>query len=142
MKLKVTTGIGCILFLVVTGMLISCESDEQIEYNRYYSLGTALYQSHCQNCHGVQGEGLGGLIPPLTDSLFLKTKTASLACFIKNGVKGKITIGNKLYDGEMLPADLTPLEIAEVLTYVNNSFGNKSGIITGASAEAALKACK
>jgi mono/diheme cytochrome c family protein len=141
MKLKVITGIGCVIFLVI-GMLVSCESDEQIEYNRYYSLGNALYQSHCQNCHGAQGEGLGGLIPPLTDSLFFKTKKENLACLIKNGMKGNIKVNNKLYDGEMLPVDLTPLEIAEVLTYINNSFGNKSGIITGASAEAALKACK
>jgi mono/diheme cytochrome c family protein len=141
MNLKAITGIGCVLFLVA-GMLVSCESDEQIEFSRYYSLGAALYQSHCQNCHGAQGEGLGGLIPPLTDPVFLKTKTGSLACFIKNGLKGNIKVSNKLYDDEMLPADLTPLEIAEILTYVDNSFGNKTGIVTSASAEAALKLCK
>jgi len=140
MNLKVI-GIGSILFLVA-GMLVSCESDEQIEFNRYYSLGTALYQTHCQNCHGAQGEGLGGLIPPLTDSLFLKTQKGSLPCSIKNGIKGSIKVNNKLYDGEMLPADLTPLEIAEVLTYINNSFGNKSGIIPSTSVEAGLKACR
>jgi len=141
MKLKAVTGIWCIVFLVI-GVLVSCESDRQIEFNRYYSLGTAIYQSHCQNCHGARGEGLGGLIPPLTDSSFLRAKTGNLACLIKNGTKGSIKINNKIYDGEMLPIDLTPLEIAEVLTYVNNSFGNKSGIITSVSVEATLKECR
>jgi mono/diheme cytochrome c family protein len=142
MKLKVIGGIGTVIVLLSTGMLISCQSDEQIEFNRYYSLGNLIYQGHCQNCHGAQGEGLRGLIPPLNDSAYLKVNKANLACLVKNGLKGKITVKNRLFEGEMLPVDLPPVEVAEVLTYINNSFGNKTGTVTARQVELDLNNCR
>jgi len=141
MKLKVIGGIGTVIFLLSIGMFVSCESDEQIEFNRYYSLGNSLYQSHCQNCHGAQGEGLRGLIPPLNDPRYIKINKSKLACLVKNGLKGKVMVNNRLFDGEMPAVDLPSLEIAEVLTYISNSFGNKTGIITGQQVEQSLNNC-
>jgi mono/diheme cytochrome c family protein len=142
MKLKVIGAIGTVILLVSMGMFTSCQSDEQIEFDRYYSLGNLIYQGHCQNCHGVQGEGLRGLIPPLNDSAFLKANKVNLACLVKNGLKGKIRVSNRLFEGEMLPAYLPPVEIAEVLTYINNSFGNKSGKFTARQVELDLENCR
>lgn len=142
MKLKICTGIGALLFLVTAGMLVSCQSDEQIEFNRYYSLGNYIYEGRCQNCHGAQGDGLRGLIPPLNDTAYLTANKSSLACIIKNGLKKKITVSNRIFDGEMSPSDLSAPEIAQVLTYVTNSFGNKTGTITGRQVESGLKNCK
>jgi len=142
MKLKVIGGIGTVIVLLSTGMLISCQSDEQIEFNRYYSLGNLIYQGHCQNCHGARGEGLRGLIPPLNDSAYLKINKTNLACLVKNGLKGKVTVKNRSFEGEMLPVDLPPVEVAEVLTYINNSFGNKTGTVTARQVELDLNNCR
>ena len=142
MKLKVIGGIASIILLLCIGMFTSCESDQQIEFNRYYSLGSSVYQSRCQNCHGANGEGLQALIPPLNDASFLKTHMNQLPCFIKNGVKGQITINNKAFEGEMPPADLPPIQVAGVLTYITNSFGNKTGRITAEAVETSLKDCR
>lgn len=142
MKLKVIGGIGTVIVLLSIGMFISCQSDQQIEFNRYYSLGNLIYQGHCQNCHGAGGEGLRGLIPPLNDPAYLNENKTTLACLVKNGLKAKITVKNTLFEGEMPAVDLPPVEIAEVLTYINNSFGNKTGTVTARQIELDLYNCR
>jgi mono/diheme cytochrome c family protein len=138
MRLTIIAGI----LLMFSVLIVSCQSDEQLEFKRYYSAGSLVYQTHCQNCHGANGEGLQGLMPPLTDSLFLKTNKARLACFVKYGLKEKIALSKKLFEGEMPPNDLPPIEIANVLTYVTNSFGNKMGTINSDQVDVDLGKCR
>jgi mono/diheme cytochrome c family protein len=138
MKLKIIAGIVSLLFLLI----VSCQSDEQMEFNRYYSSGSLIYQNHCQNCHGTNGEGLQGLIPSLKDSVFLKSNKSTLACLVKYGLKKNITILKRSYDSEMPSNDLAPIQIANVLTYITNSFGNKMGAITLAQVGIDLAKCK
>jgi len=142
MKLKITVGFAVLIMMVVICSIYSCQSDEQIEFERYYSAGSLVYQSHCQNCHGTHGEGLQALIPPLTDSGYLKKNNANLACFIKYGLTTKITINNREFDEKMLPNDLPPIDIANVLTYINNSFGNKLGTTPVKQVENNLATCR
>ena len=142
MRLKRISGVLFVLiFLLITGTFFSCRDDGQIEFARYYSSGALIYQQHCQNCHGTHGEGLQGLIPPLTDSIYLNTNRKALACAIKFGLKGKIIIHNKQFDGAMPANDLAPIEIAQALTYAGNSFGNKVGIINVDEVNAGLAGC-
>jgi len=112
MKLKVISGIGLLLGV----LFFSCQ-------------------------HGANGQGLLALMPPLNDSIYLKANKHILACYIKFGIKGKVTIGNKQFENAMPANDFAPIEIAEVLTYVTNSFGNKMGTITSEQAAADLKGC-
>ena len=60
---------------------------------------------------------------------------------MQNGLKGKTTIAGKDFDGAMPAAGLTPIEIAQVVTYVGNSFGNKLGVVTGDDVGVALRKC-
>ncbi len=124
MKFKIIA----VLLSFIGIMAYSCQSEEKIEFMRYYSSGQELYKSHCQNCHGQNGEGLAALIPPLTDAAYLKQNRSQLACYVKNGLKLPILVNGKAYNGQMPPATLAPVEIAQVLTYVQNSFGNKAGL--------------
>lgn len=137
MKFKVIAGI-CILIFA----LAACQSEADIEYMRYYTAGKLIYQGKCQNCHGGAGQGLQALMPPLTDTVYLHNNKTQLPCIIKNGMKGDISLAGKFYQGEMPPVDLSPVEIAEVLTYVTNSFGNKMGTVTTDAVNADLKGCK
>jgi len=129
-------------FFITMLIIASCQSEQQVDYNRYYSAGAAVYQSRCQNCHGDKGEGLAALIPPLTDTVFLKANRHQIACYLENGLKGKITIHNKEFNGIMPSTGLSPIEIAQVLTYVTNSFGNKAGLINSDEVEKDLKGCE
>jgi mono/diheme cytochrome c family protein len=140
MKLKVIMVIGALV--MIAGVFSSCQSDADLNFKRYYTSGQVLYQNHCQNCHATNGEGLGALIPPLNDSVYLKTNLHRLPCFIKNGIQGNITVNGKPYNQQM-PAhnDLSPIEMAQVLTYVNNSFNNKLGLFDEQQVNDDLQKC-
>ncbi|MBS1524943.1 MAG: cytochrome c [Bacteroidetes bacterium] len=140
MKFKKNGAILCCLSAIL--FIAACENQESVEFKRYYSNGSLIYQQHCQNCHGTNGEGLSALIPPLTDSVYLKNNRNSLACYIRNGLKGKITLDGKEFDDAMPANNLAPMEAAEVITYIQNSFGNKLGLTTIDQAESDLEKCK
>ncbi|QQL50803.1 c-type cytochrome [Mucilaginibacter ginkgonis] len=116
-------------------------NDEQIEYRRAYTVGEAIYYQHCRNCHGDKGEGLSALMPPLTDKEFLAKNQKQLACIIKNGANQLLIINKKPYQNQMPPSGLAPIEIAQVLTYINNNFGNDKGLVTVTTVESQLKNC-
>jgi mono/diheme cytochrome c family protein len=139
MKLR---ALGIISAFILIVFIISCETEESLEFKRYYSTGAVVYQTHCQNCHGANGQGLSDLIPPLTDSAYLKNNKNALACYLKSGLKGQITIRGKAFDDSMPANDISSMEIAQVLTYVGNSFGNKLNTIDVQQVEEALGKCK
>ncbi len=127
MKLiSVCFAIGVMLFLSV---FFSCQSESEIEYQHYYTIGKSIYQNQCQNCHAENGEGLGSLIPSLQKADYLSKNKSKLACIIQNGQQGLIVVNGKFYNGKMpAQAQLAPIEIAEVITYITNSFGNNQGV--------------
>lgn len=123
-------------------MIYSCQSAEQITQDMYYANGRDLYVKRCQNCHGQKGEGLEALIPPLTDTIYLKQNKYKLACIIKNGLHENITVSNRSF-GEKMPAqaDLNNIDIAQIIVYITNSNGSKQGMYTTEAVGADLKKC-
>jgi len=121
-------------------LILSCQSAQEIEQARYYINGKEVYEIHCQNCHGSKGEGLALLIPPLTDTAYISRNTSQLAPIIKFGMKGEIIINGQVYDGDM-PAEthLSSIEIAYIINYIGNSFGNNIGFYSQEQVEEDLK---
>ena len=138
MKLRVIGAI-CLLLAV---LIASCQDEQSIDFKRYYAEGSVVYQSHCQNCHGSKGEGLAALIPSLTHVADLKKGKTSLPCIVQFGLQGKIIVGGKQFEGNMPPADLTPIEVAQVAIYVSNSFGNQHGFMSEDEVDKALGGCR
>lgn len=139
MKWQLTSIIIVLACILLAG---ACQSDESLELKRYYSSGVLIYENHCQNCHGAHGEGLSALIPPLSDSAYLLKNISALPCDIKNGLKSPITINGKTFENDMPANDLSPIEIAQVLTYIGNSFGNKLNTVNEQSVQKNLSDCK
>jgi mono/diheme cytochrome c family protein len=138
-----STILSAIFFLLLGCIIYSCQSSQSLEQDIYYANGRDLYIRHCQNCHGAKGEGLGELAPPLTDTVFLKENKTRLACFIKNGLQGPITVGGKIYDEKMPDEnDLAPIDIAQLIVYITNSFGNKQGMYKSETVAIDLNNCK
>lgn len=127
MKLISVCLVVCVLLFL--SVFFSCQSESEIEYKKYYTIGKSVYQNQCQNCHAENGEGLAGLIPTLQKSDYLSKNKSKLACMVQNGLQGLIVVNGKFYNGKM-PAQtqLAPIEIAEVITYITNSFGNNQGV--------------
>lgn len=119
------------------------DSRTAIRMRQYMVQGKSLYQMHCQNCHGDTGQGLGELIPPLAKSDYLMSDIDRALCIIKNGQKGEITVNGVVYN-QIMPASsaLKDLEIAEIATYIANSWGNKSGLVEVKHVQDVLGSCQ
>lgn len=133
-----------LMFAAICAVLSqSCQNESQLTYARYYTNGKQLYDKHCQNCHNSDGMGLKALYPPLNDTAFLRKNRDKLACIIKHGLKDTITINGMTFT-EPMPAnhDLTDIDIAALITYITNTFGNKQGLYDVSSAGSHLKGCQ
>lgn len=99
--------------------------------------GKAVYQGTCSVCHMQDGAGLPNVFPPLKASDYLmEDKKRSIEVILK-GLSGPITVNGKEYSGVMPPlTNLTDREVAAVLTYVRNDFGNKGDAVTPAEVAA------
>jgi mono/diheme cytochrome c family protein len=90
------------------------------------SRGEATYRGVCAACHQRTGEGLQGVFPPLAASDYLRRPESELATVVLAGLSGPITVSGRPYNGVMPAfANLTDHEIADVLTYVRASMGNR-----------------
>ena len=91
--------------------------------------GEAIYSDFCVSCHLPTGEGIPKVYPPLAKSDFLiKNRIASIH-IIKYGTSGEITVNGIKYNGIMAPLGLTDEEVADVMNYITNSWGNKNSKI-------------
>jgi nitrite reductase (NO-forming) len=95
-------------------------------------LGKILFEGNCAACHQQNGEGLGDIFPPVAASDYLMARKDKGAGIILHGLSGKITVNGKVYDGVMPQMQLKDDEIASILTYVRNSWGNKGDLVNAA----------
>jgi mono/diheme cytochrome c family protein len=131
------------LILFTCAVVFNACNEEEVNYQRYFVNGKQLYEQNCQNCHGANGEGLGKLYPPLSDTTYLAKKRSELACIIKNGLTGKISVNNESYEAVMPGnAALADIDVAQIIVYITNSFGNKQGFYDQMQVQADLKGCE
>ncbi len=94
--------------------------------------GKAVYDAVCAACHMPDGTGVPRLNPPLAGSKTLKGPKERSIDIALNGLSG-VEINGDRYDNVMAShADLTDQQIADVLTYTRNSFGNKASLVSAA----------
>ncbi|MCB9707301.1 MAG: nitrite reductase, copper-containing [Myxococcales bacterium] len=95
--------------------------------------GKALFAGTCSTCHQPTGQGLPNVFPPLAKSDYLmKDKTRAIVTVL-NGLSGPVTVNGKEYNSVMPPmSQLNDDEIAYILTYVMNAWGNKGEGVTAA----------
>ena len=92
--------------------------------------GKQVYLQQCLACHQADALGVSGMNPPLVKTKFVLGDKPTLVKIVLNGMTG-IEVEGEDYPGVMAPhSDLTDQQIADVLTYVRNSFGNKATAVT------------
>lgn len=97
------------------------------------SAGQNLYVANCSACHQTDGAGMKGVFPPLAKSDFLMAdKERSIGVVLK-GHSGKIQVNGQSYDGQMPSmSHLSDEQVANVLTFIRNSWGNQGEAVTTA----------
>ncbi|MEZ5463291.1 copper-containing nitrite reductase [Dokdonella sp.] len=93
--------------------------------------GKAHYTGTCSVCHQDNGEGMPGVFPPLAKSDFLAKDPQAAIGYVLNGLTGPIKVNGQDYNSVMPPmSQLNNDEIANILTYVFNSWGNDDGVVS------------
>ena len=120
----------------------SAPATNSTKFQQYYIQGEQLYLTHCSNCHQKDGKGLGLLFPPLNQSDFVDAHFEKVICIMEHGISGELIVNGKSFNKEMkgIPS-LTDLEIAEIATYVYNSWGRERGIVEVQEVSKKLLAC-
>jgi nitrite reductase (NO-forming) len=92
--------------------------------------GKAIYEHTCITCHMKEAQGVPGTFPPLAKSDFLMKRDDKGVGIVLNGLTGSIMVNGHVYNGMMPPQSLNDQDIANILTYIRNNFGNRGGLVT------------
>ena len=119
------------------------DSSNSVKFKQYYIQGQQLYLQHCSNCHQEDGSGLGRVYPPLNTSDYMENYFEDVICIIRYGKSGEIIVNGESYVQRMpdIPS-LTDLEIAEIATYIYNTWDHNRGIIEVKEVSSLLRSCR
>ena len=99
--------------------------------------GKQVYAAYCLACHQADGSGVPNLNPPLTQTTWVLGSKTTLIEQVLKGSNGKVEIDGETFHNTMpAQAHLNDQQIADVLTYVRNSFGNKASIVSAGEVKA------
>ena len=113
------------IILIITPFIIYSQTDSLAISIKN---GKSLYEDFCVRCHMPNGKGQEGIIPPLAKSDFLfKHMEESIKALKFGGIDGVITVNGVKYDSRMEKMGLYDDEIADIMNYTLNSWGNKYG---------------
>ena len=103
--------------------------------------GKKIYETRCLACHQQDGGGVPNMNPPLDGSTnVLGNDIARLVRIIKKGYNERVALDGSYYSNAMTPnPDLSDAAIADVLTYIRNSWSNKATVVTVAQVKKVLK---
>lgn len=103
--------------------------------------GAQVYTTNCAGCHGASGQGVPATFPPLAKNSYVTGDPKAVIHTLLYGLHGKIVVNGTTYNGEM-PAWKTQLsnaDVAQVASYIRNSWGNTASKITQADVAAVKK---
>ena len=104
--------------------------------------GKALYKQHCLSCHMDNGEGLGKLFPPIRNADYILQNPAELACLIRHGIEGEITVNGVEYEGQMGGnLQLTDVEITNLVHYILVEMNAQEKAFNALEVKAQLENC-
>jgi mono/diheme cytochrome c family protein len=93
--------------------------------------GKIGYETYCLACHQPDGAGIPRMNPPLIKTTYVLGDKKKLIGIVLNGLNAGVEIDGETYSNPMPAQDfLKDQEIADLLTYVRNSFGNKASMVT------------
>ena len=93
-------------------------------------LGKQIYSQTCFACHQAEGQGIAGAFPPLANSDYLNADVDRAINIVLHGKTGEMTVNGEKYNSVMTAQNLTDEEIANVLTFIYNSWDNNKTEVT------------
>jgi mono/diheme cytochrome c family protein len=125
------------LMLALSSGCSNEEREQEIKFTKYMLHGKQVYETSCANCHQKDGSGLKGIYPSLR-GIYLSKNIKRSTCMILNGSDPE----SKALVRMPAMAKISPLELAALLTYTDNSWGKKTGMVSIDRAKPAIAQCR
>jgi mono/diheme cytochrome c family protein len=133
MRRSVFTLLGIIISIALVAQSKKSSSNIKASLER----GKIAFEQYCLACHQADGSGVQRLNPPLIQTKWVLGEKPTLINVVLKGLDEEIEVEGETYANTMPPlTHLTDQEIADVLTYVRNSFTNKASAVTPAEVKA------
>ena len=135
--------------VLLTAVLAACDREEPASLeqavdagprtlDQRIARGEKLYAAHCAACHQASGHGLAGAFPPLAGADYLQAGSAAVVDVVLNGLSGPIVVNGEKYNSVMPKLSyLSDSDVADVVTFVMNAWGNPGGEVSPAEVSAA-----
>jgi nitrite reductase (NO-forming) len=121
--------------LAAVGVAAKSAKAGELTVEEQVAAGQALFAGTCSTCHQGNGEGMPGVFPPLAKSDYIAADPKHVPQVILHGLQGPVKVNGTDYNSIMPPMNqLTDDEVANISTYVLNSWGNPGGHVTKAEA--------
>ena len=148
---------GALIFILTLGILVSAQSKKSQQQKIHTSKsktparsttskqrGAVVYKTYCVACHQVDGSGVQHLNPPLAEaSAVIGNDKSKIIKVVLNGMTSKEEIDGEVYGNNMAPHKfLSDQQIADVLTFIRSSFGNKASAVSVAEVKKARPVIK
>lgn len=105
-----------------------------------YTGGARVYNIYCGTCHQRNGKGAGGRFPPLAGTTWVTGNKNLLISLVLKGMEGPIEVNGQQFNGTMPQHSfLKDEEVADVLTYIRQNFGNTASEVTSDEVAAVRK---
>jgi mono/diheme cytochrome c family protein len=117
---------GLTILMIIFGITFTSGALPSQDLAESIKRGKEVYATYCQSCHMEDGKGIPGVNPPVAKADYMKKPTDTLIYVILKGQSGEVMVNGKKYNVPMPPMEyLTDEQIADVVNYTKNSWGNK-----------------
>lgn len=112
-------------YLLVVGIIANVLFQDK-ELEESIQRGSEIYADFCITCHLDNGQGVEAVFPPLAKSDYLMNNRKESIFGVKYGRSGDMVVNGVTYSNTMMALGLDDEEIADVMNYITNSWGNKN----------------
>ena len=121
--MSLVTFMSCNSNIKTTHLIAQNQDNPELEAS--IKRGESVYNNMCISCHLPDGKGVPKAFPPLADSDYLRENQTESIKAVKFGMSGEIVVNGITYNSAMAPLGLSDKEVADVMNYINNSWGNR-----------------
>lgn len=102
--------------------------------------GKNIFSNFCLSCHQKDASGVPAMYPPLQNNKVVTGDKKKIIMIVINGLQGEVEVDGEIYNQTMPPQNyLTNAQIAKVLSFLRQNFGNKADSVRVSDVNAVRK---
>lgn len=119
-----------VVLVIAVSIMALPAMGQEAELSESIARGKVVYEELCITCHMAEGNGIPSVFPPLAGSDYLMKNRKAAIRTVKFGQEGEITVNGTTYNNVMASQGLNDAQVADVMNYILNTWGNTGEMVT------------